>query len=41
VKLEGGIVRCPIELLQSEFERGEYVRDLFVSYSEMLLSRVQ
>jgi CRP-like cAMP-binding protein len=41
VQLEGGIVRCPIELLQSEFERSEYVRDLFVSYSETLLSQVQ
>jgi hypothetical protein len=30
VQLEGDIVRCPIELLQSEFERSEYVRDLFV-----------
>jgi CRP-like cAMP-binding protein len=41
VQLEGGIVRCPIELLQSEFKRSEYVRDLFVSYSETLLSQVQ
>jgi hypothetical protein len=28
VQLEGDIVRCPIELLQSEFKRSEYVRDL-------------
>jgi CRP-like cAMP-binding protein len=41
VQLEGEIVRCPIELLQSEFKRIEYVRDLFVSYSETLLSQVQ
>ena len=41
VKLEGSIVRCPIELLQSEFKRSEHVRDLFVSYSETLLSQVQ
>jgi CRP-like cAMP-binding protein len=41
VQLEGGMVRCPIELLQSEFERSEHVRDLFVSYSETLLSQVQ
>jgi CRP-like cAMP-binding protein len=41
VQLEGGIVRCPIELLQSEFTRSEHVRDLFVSYSETLLSQVQ
>jgi hypothetical protein len=32
VQLESGIVRCPIELLQSEFKRSEHVRDLFVSY---------
>jgi CRP-like cAMP-binding protein len=41
VQLEGSIVRCPIELLQSEFKRSEHVRDLFVSYSETLLSQVQ
>lgn len=41
VQLEGGIVRCPIELLQSEFRSSEHVRDLFVSYSETLLSQVQ
>ena len=37
----GQHVRCPIELLQSEFKRSEHVRDLFVSYSETLLSQVQ
>jgi CRP-like cAMP-binding protein len=41
VQLEGSMVRCPIELLQSEFKRSEQVRDLFVSYSETLLSQVQ
>jgi CRP-like cAMP-binding protein len=41
VQLEGDMVRCPIELLQAEFKRTEYVRDLFVSYSETLLSQVQ
>jgi CRP-like cAMP-binding protein len=41
VQLEGGIVRCPIELLQSEFRTSEHVRNLFVSYSETLLSQVQ
>ena len=41
VQLEGGMVRCPIELLQSEFRHSEHVRDLFVSYSETLLSQVQ
>jgi CRP-like cAMP-binding protein len=41
VQFEGGIVRCPIELLQSEFKHSEHVRDLFVSYSETLLSQVQ
>jgi CRP-like cAMP-binding protein len=41
IQLEGGMVRCPIELLQSEFKQREHVRDLFVSYSETLLSQVQ
>src|SRR6202453_3326917 len=41
VQLVGDMVRCPIELLQSEFKRSEHVRDLFVSYSETLLSQVQ
>jgi CRP-like cAMP-binding protein len=41
VQLKGDMVRCPIELLQSEFKRSEHVRDLFVSYSETLLSQVQ
>ena len=41
VQLEGHIVRCPIELLQSEFRNSEQVRNLFVSYSETLLSQVQ
>lgn len=41
VQLEGSMVRCSIELLRSEFERSEHVRDLFVSYSETLLSQVQ
>ena len=41
VQLTGHMVRCPIEILQQEFKRSEYVRDLFVSYSETLLSQVQ
>src|SRR5579872_5332032 len=41
VQLEGGMVRCSIEFLQLEFKRSEHVRDLFVSYSETLLSQVQ
>src|SRR5512132_2932633 len=41
VQLEGGMVRCPIELLQSEFRSSEHVRNLFVSYAETLLSQVQ
>ena len=41
VQLQGHMVRCPIELLQSEFRNSEHVRDLFVSYSETLLSQVQ
>lgn len=41
VQLEGHMVRCPIEVLQAEFKSSEHVRDLFVSYSETLLSQVQ
>jgi CRP-like cAMP-binding protein len=41
VQLEGRVVRCPIQLLQSEFRTSEHVRNLFVSYSETLLSQVQ
>ena len=29
VQLEGLMVRCPIEVLQSEFKKSEHVRDLF------------
>src|SRR6185437_13854125 len=41
VRMEGGLVRCPIALLRSEFNRSDYVRDLFVGYSETHLSQVQ
>src|SRR5580698_3743455 len=41
VQMGGGMVRCPIELLQLEFKNSEDVRNLFVSYSETLLSQVQ
>jgi CRP-like cAMP-binding protein len=41
VQLEGHLLRCPIELLQFEFKNSEHVRNLFVSYSETLLSQVQ
>lgn len=41
VQLEGDMVRCPIQILQAEFKSSEHVRDLFVSYSETLLSQVQ
>lgn len=41
VQLEGHMARCSIELLQTEFRNSEHVRNLFVSYSETLLSQVQ
>jgi len=41
VQLEGHMVRCPIEVLRDEFNRSGQVRNLFVSYSETLLSQVQ
>jgi CRP-like cAMP-binding protein len=40
VQLEGPMVRCPVEPLRLEFEKSEHVRNLFVSYSETLLSQV-
>jgi CRP-like cAMP-binding protein len=41
VQLEGPMVRCKIELLQAEFNQSDHIRDLFVSFSETLLSQVQ
>jgi CRP-like cAMP-binding protein len=41
VQMEGHMLRCPIEVLQHEFEGSNHVRDLFVSFSETLLSQVQ
>lgn len=41
VQMAGPMVRCPIEILRNEFRTSEHVRDLFVSYSETLLSQVQ
>ena len=41
VQLEGPLVRCPIEILRHEFSHSEVLRDLFVNYSETLLSQVQ
>src|SRR3984893_2584682 len=41
VQMQGPMVRCPIEWLQHEFKSSEHVRDLFVSYSETLLSQGQ
>jgi len=41
VQLEGHMVRCPIHFLQSEFRQSEHIQNLFVSYSETLLSQVQ
>ena len=40
VQLEGAMLRCPIEPLHDEFQKDEHVRDLFVSFSETLLSQV-
>jgi CRP-like cAMP-binding protein len=41
VQLKGPMLRCPIAVLQEEFAISSNVRDLFVSYSETLLSQVQ
>ncbi len=40
IKLEGPMLRCPIEPLRLEFEKSHHVRNLFASYSETLLSQV-
>jgi len=40
VQLEGPMARCPIVPLQVEFQNSEHIRNLFVSYSETLLSQV-
>jgi CRP-like cAMP-binding protein len=41
VQLEGAMLRCPIKVLRAEFHGSGHVQDLFVSYSETLLSQVQ
>jgi CRP-like cAMP-binding protein len=41
VQLEGGLLRVPINVLQSEFELNTHIRNLFVSYSETLLAQIQ
>jgi CRP-like cAMP-binding protein len=40
VQLEGPMSKCPIEALRSEFESSVGIQNLFVSYSETLLSQV-
>ena len=40
VQLEGPMIRCEIEPLQYEFQNSAHMQDLFVSYSETLLSQV-
>lgn len=40
VQLEGKMLRCPIGPLHREFKENEHIRNLFVSYSETLLSQV-
>ena len=41
IQLEGSMVRCPIQVLPSEFRTNDHIQSLFVSYSETLLSQVQ
>ncbi|MGH6838184.1 MAG: Crp/Fnr family transcriptional regulator [Methylocella sp.] len=41
VQLQGGLLRVPMKVLQSEFEKSAHVRNLFVSYSETLLAQIQ
>lgn len=41
VDIDGSLVRCPIQALQSEFNRCKPVRNLLIKYSQTLLSQVQ
>jgi hypothetical protein len=41
VQIDGSLVRCPINALQSEFNSCKPVRNLLVNYSETLLSQGQ
>lgn len=41
VQLPGALVRCPIAVLQHEFETNALARNLFVGHTEALLSQVQ
>jgi CRP-like cAMP-binding protein len=41
LQLAGPLLRCGIEVLQTEFDRSAHTRNLFVSYSETLLSQIQ
>lgn len=40
VQLEGPMLRCEIEPIQAEFHKSAHMQDLFVSFSETLLSQV-
>ncbi len=40
-QLPGTLLRIKIEVLRREFELSEHIRNLFVSYSETLLSQIQ
>ncbi len=41
VQLQGGLLRVPIKILQSEFDRSAHIRNLFVGFSETLLAQIQ
>ncbi|MEG3178889.1 Crp/Fnr family transcriptional regulator [Sphingomonas sp. RB3P16] len=40
IQLEGPLLRCEIEPLQAEFHKSAHMQDLFVSFSETLLSQI-
>ena len=40
IQMEGPLLRCEIEPLRAEFHRSAHMQDLFVSFSETLLSQV-
>ncbi len=40
IQLVGSMLKCPIQPLQEEFHKSSHMQDLFVSFSETLLSQV-
>ena len=41
VQLAGDLLRVPIDVLRWEFEHNAHIRNIFVTYSELLLAQIQ